>query len=92
MTAATAFLRERGGWVLLGLIVVVAALTGYIVWTLRDLPDPGKQDVLAHSIVVYDRNDKVIEERDAKGQFHQVLTLDRMGKSAPAATLAAEDR
>ena len=86
------FLRTRGGWIALGLVLLVAAFVGYVVWTLRDMPDPGKQDILAGSVTVYDRHGQVIEMRDSRGQFHDVLQLKQMGKNGPAATLAAEDR
>jgi membrane peptidoglycan carboxypeptidase len=92
----------RGGWrawatgpwgkataVVVGLLVLVSA---YVAWTLRDMPDPGKQDVLAHTIIVYDRKGREIEQRNPAGQYHVVLPLSDMGKYGPAATLAAEDR
>jgi membrane peptidoglycan carboxypeptidase len=88
----TDFLRRRGGWIALGGVLLLALLFGYVLWTLRDMPDPGKQDVLANTITVYDRNGKVIEQRNSQGQFHDVLTFKDMGRYAPAATLAAEDR
>ena len=90
--ATSAFLRRRGGWLLLGLVALLVAFGGYVVWTLRDLPDPGKEDVLAHSITIFDRHNQVIELRDAKGQFHQPLKVSEMGRYGPAATVAAEDR
>ena len=67
-------------------------MVGYVAWTLRDLPDPAHQDVLANTVIIYDRNGKEIEQRNSKGQFHVILSIDQMGKYAPAATLAAEDR
>ncbi|HEX6548335.1 MAG TPA: transglycosylase domain-containing protein [Candidatus Dormibacteraeota bacterium] len=70
----------------------MAGFAGYVVWTLRDLPDPGKQDVLAGTVIVYDRQGRVIEERNSQGQFHNVKALKDMGRFGPDATLAAEDR
>jgi len=72
-----------------GLIVVFAA---YVAYTLRDLPDPGKQDVLASTITVYDRKGREIEQRNPQGQYHKLLSLPDMGRYGPAATIAAEDR
>ncbi|MEP7105282.1 MAG: transglycosylase domain-containing protein [Chloroflexota bacterium] len=86
------FIRTRGGFIALGLIVVLSGVFTYVLWTLRDLPDPGQQDVLAGSVTVYDRNGQVVEQRNGQGQFHDVLQLKDMGKFGPAATLAAEDR
>lgn len=75
------------------LIVIALLLTGgYVAYTLRDLPDPGKQDVLAHTIVVYDRKGREIEQRNPQGQYHVVLALNEMGQQNRDATLAAEDR
>jgi membrane peptidoglycan carboxypeptidase len=84
--------RTRGGFVALALILLLSGIFVYVLWTLRDLPDPGQQDVLANTVTVYDRTGQVIEQRNAQGQFHDVLTLKNMGKYGPAATLAAEDR
>ncbi|HVC99818.1 MAG TPA: transglycosylase domain-containing protein [Candidatus Dormibacteraeota bacterium] len=74
-----------------GLIGLVL-LSGYVLWTLRDLPSPGQQDGLANTITIFDRKGRVIEERNAQGQYHKVMTLKQMGGYGPAATLAAEDR
>src|SRR5690348_356641 len=84
--------RTRGGFVALALILLLSGVFVYVLWTLRDLPDPGQQDVLANTVTVYDRNGQVIEQRNAEGQFHDVIALKDMGKNGPAATLAAEDR
>lgn len=84
--------RTRGGFVALFLILLLSGVFVYVLWTLRDLPDPGKQDVLANTVTVYDRSGQVIEQRNAQGQFHDVVALKDMGKYGPAATLAAEDR
>lgn len=59
---------------------------------MHGLPQPGHETVLARSIVVYDRNGKVIGERNPKGEFHVVLKLADMGGNNKNATLAAEDR
>ncbi|HKR99715.1 MAG TPA: transglycosylase domain-containing protein [Candidatus Dormibacteraeota bacterium] len=82
----------RGAVVAIAVVVLAALATAYIGFTLRDMPDPGQDNVLARSIVVYDRSGKEIEQRNAQGQYHVVLKLSEMGKYAPAATLAAEDR
>ena len=87
------------GWLLvltgLGVVAVVVTLAGaeaYINAQLDRLPAPGSAPVLAKSTVIYDRNGKVLAERNAQGSFHVVLGLKDMGDAAPAATLAAEDR
>jgi membrane peptidoglycan carboxypeptidase len=73
-------------------LMFLVLVSAYVAWTLRDLPDPGKQDVLANTITVYDRKGKEIEQRNPKGQYHKLLKLKEMGKLPPAATIAAEDR
>jgi len=73
-------------------LVLLVILGGYIAYTLRDLPDPGQQDVLANTITVYDRKGREIEQRNPQGQYHKVLTLREMGTYGPKAALAAEDR
>src|SRR5919201_3124442 len=81
-------------WAAVAIVIVLLAglTTGYVAWTLGDMPDPGQDNVLARSIFVYDRHGKEIEQRNAQGQYHVVLKLSEMGKYAPMATLASEDR
>ncbi len=72
--------------------VSATALFAYARVVLADLPSPSQPPVLARSIVVYDRNGKVLAERNQQGVYHVVLSLDQMGRNAIGATLAAEDR
>ena len=83
-------LRRGWGAALAGVLICVAFL-GYVGVTLRQLPEPGRE-LVARSIVVYDRNGQVLADRNPKGEYHVPLTLAEMGKYGPAATLAAEDR
>ncbi|MEO9006440.1 MAG: transglycosylase domain-containing protein [Candidatus Dormibacter sp.] len=78
--------------VLIGVAALLVIFGAYVLYTLKDLPDPGKQDVLANTITVYDRKGREIEQRNPQGQYHKVLTLNQMGNYGPKATLAAEDR
>ncbi len=83
----------RRGWAIgLAAVIVFGAFFGYMAWLLRDLPEPGHDEVLARSIVVYDREGHLLAERNPMGQFHVVRTLGQMGPWVPSATLAAEDR
>jgi membrane peptidoglycan carboxypeptidase len=85
--------RLTRGWAVGSAVVVLCvAFFGYLASMLQQLPAPGHDDVLARSIVVYDRNGKLLAERNAEGQFHVVRKLSEMGRLGPAATLAAEDR
>jgi len=63
-----------------------------VTFTLRSAPDLAHETLLGQTIVVYDIKNRVIEQRNPKGQFFVVLNLQQMGKYAPAATLASEDR
>ena len=72
---------------------LLTAVTGWLYGEVQSLPDPRDvASVVGRSIVVYDRNGGVLGERDPEGQYYVALKLDQMGKYAPAATLAAEDR
>ena len=85
--------RWNRGWAAgLAAAVLCVAIFGYLASMLQQLPVPGHDDVLSRSIVVYDRNGKLLAERNAEGQFHVIRKLSEMGKLGPAATLAAEDR
>ena len=86
------WLRSRWGKATIAVLALLLILGGYVLYTLRDLPDPGAQDVLANTITVYDRKGREIEQRNPLGQYHKVLTLREMGNYGPKATLAAEDR
>jgi len=75
------------------LVAVLFGLsTVYVVWAIQDLPDPNIDVLAAGDIVVLDRNGQVIEDYSPAGHYHVDLTLDQMGKYAPSAVLAAEDR
>ena len=79
--------------VISALVAVVFGLgTAYVVWAVQDLPDPSVNVLAAGDIVVLDRNGQVIEDYSPAGHYHVDLTLDQMGKYAPKAVLAAEDR
>src|SRR5437879_5825072 len=89
--------RDALKWRWIGVVAMVAVIltTGvftYVLWTVRDLPDPGQSKILGGSIYVYDRSGRQIELQNSNGQYYQVLKLQEMGKWGPIATLAAEDR
>ena len=77
---------------LIVIAALVAATLGWLDAEVQTLPDPNNVSALARSIVIYDRNGQVLGERDPEGHYHVVLKLGEMGRLAPAATLAAEDR
>ena len=76
-------------------VAVILALIGSVAYAgfmLRDLPDPGHDVGLPHSVTVYDRNGNLLAERNPEGKYHIASRLRDVGKYARAATLAAEDR
>jgi penicillin-binding protein 1A len=79
-------------WLALLAVLAVTTVFGYTLWTVRDMPDPGQIPVLSRSIVIDDATGHQIAQINDQGQYYQVLTLAQMGKWAPVATLAAEDR
>jgi penicillin-binding protein 1A len=72
--------------------LVFGLCTVYVVWAVKDLPDPNVNVLAAGDIVVLDRNGQVIEDYSPAGHYHVNLNLDQMGKYPPSAVLAAEDR
>jgi membrane peptidoglycan carboxypeptidase len=84
--------KRYGPWIALILVALTSGVFGYVLWTLRDMPDPGQTPVLSRSIVIYDRKGRQIEQYNAQGQYYQELHLEDMGLMSRYATLAAEDR
>ena len=80
----------------IGLVLIATLVAGCLGWLyteMRSLPDPSAAaGVVGRSILLYDRNGRLLGERDPEGQYHVALKLSQMGRLAPAATLAAEDR
>jgi membrane peptidoglycan carboxypeptidase len=85
-------LRRFAPYVALLLVVLLSGGLGYILFTLRDVPDPGKAPELSRTVTVYDRKGRVIETRNNDGQYYVQLKLGQMGAMTKDATLAAEDR
>lgn len=92
-------LRQLGSWFwakkvwFAAVVAVVFALaTAYVVWAIQDLPDPSQVVLAVGDVVVLDRNGKLIEDWNHEGHYHVNLQLNQMGRYAPAATIAAEDR
>jgi membrane peptidoglycan carboxypeptidase len=85
------FWRHRV-WISAAVAVVFGASTLYVLWALKDLPDPNVDVLAAGDVVVLDRNGQVIEDWSPAGHYHVNLKLSEMGPYAPAAVLAAEDR
>jgi penicillin-binding protein 2D len=74
------------------LVALISGVIGYVLWTVRDMPDPGQVPELAHSLVIYDRKNREIAQINGQGEYYQSLMLPEMGDANKWATLAAEDR
>ncbi|TMC53404.1 MAG: hypothetical protein E6J20_06985 [Chloroflexi bacterium] len=86
------WLWARRVWISAGLGVLLIAMTLYVLWAIKDLPDPSQNVLAAGDVMVLDRNGKLIEDWSPAGHYHVTLTLQQMGPYAPKAVLAAEDR
>ncbi|HXN92379.1 MAG TPA: transglycosylase domain-containing protein, partial [Candidatus Sulfotelmatobacter sp.] len=79
-------------WIAAAIGVLMIASTLYVLWAIKDLPDPSQNVLAAGDVIVLDRNGKLIEDWSPAGHYHVTLTLQQMGPFAPKAVLAAEDR
>ena len=86
------WLWAKRAWLAAAIGVVFTASTLYVLWAIRDLPDPTQDVLAAGDVVVLDRNGKLIEDWNPAGHYHINVSLQDMGSYPPAAVLAAEDR
>ena len=86
------WLWTRRAWVAAGIGVLFIMSTLYVLWAVKELPDPTQNVLAAGDVVVLDRTGKLIEDWNPAGHYHINLSLQDMGPYAPAAALAAEDR
>ena len=87
-----AWLWARKAWISALVGALLIAMTVYVLWAIKDLPDPSQNVLAAGDVMVLDRNGKLIEDWSPAGHYHVTLTLKEMGSYAPKAVLAAEDR
>ncbi|TMD37099.1 MAG: hypothetical protein E6I89_09525 [Chloroflexi bacterium] len=87
-----AWMWAKRAWIAALVGVFLIASTLYVLWAIKDLPDPSQNVLAAGDVVVLDRNGKLIEDWSPAGHYHITLTLQQMGPYAPKAVLAAEDR
>jgi len=86
------WLWAKKAWIAAAVGVIFLATTLYVLWAIKDLPDPSQNVLAAGDVIVLDRNGKLIEDWSPAGHYHVTLTLEQMGPQAPKAVLAAEDR
>ncbi len=86
------WLWARKAWIGGAVGALLIASTLYVLWAIKDLPDPSQNVLAAGDVVVLDRNGKLIEDWSPAGHYHVTLSLKEMGPYAPKAVLAAEDR
>src|SRR5438132_10788969 len=82
----------KRAWIAALVGVFLIASTLYVLWAIKDLPDPSQNVLAAGDVMVLDRNGKLIEDWSPAGHYHVTLTLKEMGSYAQKAVLAAEDR
>ena len=92
LTRPMTWLWAKKAWIAAAVGAVFLATTLYVLWAIKDLPDPSQDVLAAGDVVVLDRNGKLIEDWSPAGHYHVTLTLQQMGPYAPKAVLAAEDR
>lgn len=86
------WLWAKRAWIA-GLVgVALLGTTFYVLWAIKDLPDPSQGVLAAGDVIVLDHNGKLIEDWSPAGHYHVTLSLQEMGPYAPKAVLAAEDR
>jgi penicillin-binding protein 1A len=86
------WLWAKKAWIAAAVGAVFLATTFYVLWALKDLPDPSQNVLAAGDVMVLDRHGKLIEDWSPAGHYHVTLQIDQMGKYMPKAVLAAEDR
>ncbi len=86
------WLWAKKAWIAAAVGVFFLATTFYVLWALKDLPDPSQNVLAAGDVMVLDRHGKLIEDWSPAGHYHVTLELNQMGKYMPKAVLAAEDR
>jgi penicillin-binding protein 1A len=79
-------------WIAAFVGALLIGSTLYVLWAIKDLPDPSQNVLAAGDVIVLDRNGKLIEDWSPAGHYHVTLALNQMGNYAPKAVLAAEDR
>src|SRR5438309_4291667 len=82
----------KRAWIAALVGVFLIASTLYVLWAIKDLPDPSQDVLAAGDVVVLDRNGKLIEDWSPAGHYHVSLKLNEIGPYAASATMAAEDR
>ena len=86
------WLWAKKAWIAALVGASLIAMTVYVLWAIKDLPDPSQNVLAAGDVMVLDRNGKLIEDWSPAGHYHVTLQLKEMGPYAPKAVLAAEDR
>jgi len=86
------WLWDKKAWIAAAVGVLLLATTLYVLWAIKDLPDPSQNVLAAGDVMVLDRNGKLIEDWSPAGHYHITMTLEQMGPYMPKAVLAAEDR
>ena len=67
------WLWAQKAWIAAALGVLLLATTLYVLWAIKDLPDPSQNVLAAGDVMVLDRNGKLIEDWSPAGHYHVSL-------------------
>jgi membrane peptidoglycan carboxypeptidase len=87
--------KDRRGWlnfaaVIGGLFLIL--VLGTLAYAAATLPDPSKLDLAAGTVIIKDRHNNLIEERNAEGARVNPVTLAQISTTLRNATIAVEDK
>ena len=74
------WLWAKKAWIAAAVGAIFLATTLYVLWAIKDLPDPSQNVLAAGDVIVLDRNGKLIEDWSPAGHYH--VTLTRGGRSS----------
>jgi membrane peptidoglycan carboxypeptidase len=90
-----AWLKIRRNWITVagvGVALILLLALGTVAYAAATLPDPSKLDLTGGTIVIQDRHNTPIEERNAQGARVNPVTLAQISPLLRKATIAVEDK
>jgi len=89
------WLKIRRNWITVAGVVaalILLLVLGTVAYAAATLPDPSKLDLAGGTIVIQDRHNTPIEERNAQGARVNPVTLAQISPLLRKATIAVEDK
>ena len=87
--------NDRRSWLKLAAVIgglLLLLVLGTFAYAAITLPDPSKLDLAAGSVLIKDRHNTLIEERNAQGARVNPVKLDKISSTLRKATIAVEDK